>query len=290
MSTGFCLPYVWLTRITANNNFAYGFCSSNISIPLGGVDYNGGVGSAPTAIASKTGLATDNLELSVLKTGTTFTEQEVALGLLNGAQVQINIEDALNLPSTLETGNVVFRGFVGRVQSFKLFYKIELRSNSSLINTRSSIKTSQYCRWDFGSTQCGLDLVANGLQYNTTITASNPTSNTVTLAFTLPAAVRDRFNNGSIQITSGQNFNAKLFVLSRNVTTYTLRDRLPYPIANGTTVILRAGCDYQASTCVSYNNIGNFGGFPSSSPGFSSNWMRGLSEILKNGNRSGESA
>ncbi len=286
MSTGFCLPYVWLTRIVASNNFEYGFCSSNLNIPLGGLVYNGGVGSAPTAISTKTGLATDNLELSVLKTGTTFTEQEIALGLLNGAKVTINIEDALNLPPTLDSGNVTFKGFVGRVQSFKTFYKIELRSTSSLINTRSSFKTSQYCRWEFGSAQCGLNLLAANLQYNTTVVSS--TTNTITLA-AAPTANTNRFSNGSLQITSGQNFNAKFAVIGRLSATFTIRDSIVYPLVAGTTVTVKAGCDYQASTCVSYGNIANFGGFPGAGGGFSTNWMPGLSTILKVGNRSGDS-
>ena len=287
MSTGFCLPYVWLTRIVASNNIEYGFCSSNINIPLGGLIYNGGVGSAPTAISTKTGLATDNLELTVLKTGTTFTEQEVALGLLNGAKVTINIEDALNLPTALDTGNVTFKGFVGRVQSYQSFYKIELRSNSSLINTRSSSKTSQYCRWEFGSPQCGLNLVTANLQYNTTVVGS--TANTITVA-TAPTANTGRFSNGSLQINSGQNLNAKFMVIGRTGAVFTIRDSIVYPLTVGTTVTVKAGCDYQTSTCVSYGNIANFGGFPCAGSGFSSNWMPGLSTILKVGNRSGESA
>jgi uncharacterized phage protein (TIGR02218 family) len=285
MSTGFCLPYIWLTRIVASNNFEYGFCSSNISIQLGGLTYNGGVGSAPTAISTKAGLATDNLELMVLKTGTTFTEQEVALGLLNGAKVTVNIEDALSLPASLEAGNVTFEGFVGRVQSFKSFYKIELRSNSSLINTRSSFKTSQYCRWEFGSPQCGLNLVAANLQYSTILVSS--TTNTITLA-SAPTANITRFTNGSLQVTSGQNFNAKFVVIGLSGSTFTIRDSIVYPLVAGTTFIVKAGCDYQASTCFGYDNIGNFGGFPGAGGDFSTNWMPGLSTILKIGNRSGE--
>lgn len=285
MSIGMVLPYVHLYRFTLVNNQQLGFCSSNIDLNIAGVIYTGAVGSAASNISTSSGISRDNLELTLLKTGTPFSELEVSRGVLADAAVLVNIEDALELPASLDSGNIVFRGKVGRVEITPTHYKIELLPFTSNLSNPISNKTSPFCRWEFGSTDCGLNLASNGLEYNTIV--SSVAGKVLTLT-NPPSTNQSRYFNGSVVFTSGNNLNYSRSIVAFSGSNATLKQLPPYSITSGDAITVRAGCNFQISTCKSYGNFSNFGGFPVGGSGFSNNWMKGINNILLSGDKSGE--
>ncbi len=283
MTTGFVLPYAYLTTITTISGQVYGFSSTNHDVNYRGIIYTGAVGSSPTATKSVTGLSVDNLELILTKTGTPFTELQVTRGLLENAIVEVQIEDLMELPGAgLE--NFIFKGQVGRVQSLLTSFKIELRSNTSKLNNPYSFKTSPYCRWGFGSTDCGLNLAANNLSLTTTVAST--TDSTITLATPLNAVTRPNFKLGRIRVTSGADINREIRILDVDLagTLLTVPGLPPFGLASGSGIEVVAYCSKTQDQCKLYNNFSNFGGFPNGG-----NFMKGLNSILLAGDRAGES-
>jgi uncharacterized phage protein (TIGR02218 family) len=296
MTTGFVLPYVYLTTITPKNNFRIGFCSSNLQVIWDAVGYRGDVGSQPTTTQSTQGLAVDSMEFTILKptyvSDLGFDEYNVANGLFDEATAEIHVEDLGYLPATRTAStHKVFDGFVGRVTTNPTSFKFELRSNSTKIARNSVNRTSPFCPFSFGDSFCTKNLVSSGLQYN--ITANSVPQSTgvgqrqdFSTNVLYPALTVPNFAGGELKGTSGRNLGFSRLVQAVNTAgTVAFEKPFPYQVDVGDTFTIKAACNKTQDACKAYNNFDRFGGFPTGG-----GYMRGLDTILLPGVNSTSSA
>lgn len=289
MSIGFVLPYAYLVRIKTTSGQVYGFCSLNFDFTYDGINYTGAVGTQPTTQRNQASLAVDNLEIELIKSGLPFNDTQVTLGLLDNADVRICIEDLGNL-SPVGSENIVFRGFVVRIDSTPTSHKVEMRSYASKLNAPAVFKTSSFCRYEVGETGCGVNLAPIGLLFDTLLSSVTTNSDgTATLVLSTPinAGINtQRFIQGTVTVTSGNDFKRKLRIIDVPTnSTVVIKEPPPFLFADNPSVQLRSYCDRTQTSCVNiYDNLPNFGGFlKSNSTSSSDNWMVGLDRVVQAG-------
>lgn len=303
MTTGLILPYLHFTTISPVNvagalNQPIGFCSSNIDVKWDGVTYQGNVGSSPTTNESSVGLSVDTMEFTVLKsnfgTKLPFTDFNVANGLFDNARVSVHIEDLLYLPPSRShtSANLLFSGFVGRVQILPTCYVFEFRTQSTKLNQPTVDKTSPYCKWQFGDSNCGYNLAAQGeALLNNVITSTIQATSTAGI-FSIAVqntptglGIAGRYKGGTIIFKNGRNngFRRQIVDYVPVGQLFRFRRLPPFGVVVGDTVDVLANCEKTQSACKFRQNFDNFGGFPSGGK-----YMTGLDTILLSGNRAGQ--
>jgi len=143
--------------------------------------------------------------------------------------------------------------------------KFVITVTSILDSLKKQIPTRLYqaqCPWKFGGEKCGLDITKSPYKKTGTADASSTASKLVD-------AERTEQDNwwkyGILKMTSGANAGLKREILSSTSTgEINLLYTFPNPIAEGDAYEIQVGCKKTFSECRDkYNNLDNFGGFPS---------------------------
>jgi len=117
------------------------------------------------------------------------------------------------------------------------------------------------CPWDFGGTECGLDITVS--PYKETGTADSGSTDSV-LVDSSRTEEDNWWQYGILKMTSGSNSGIRREVKESTSGQITVLHKFPYPIAAGDTYEIQVGCKKTFGECKDkYNNTDNFGGFPS---------------------------
>ena len=237
-----------------------GFTDHDEDIALGAVTCRAGSGLAGSEVTQKLGLAVDSSELSGALADDTLNESDLAVGIYDGATVEIWLVDW----SEPVLRVLLARGTLGEVRREGQAFTAEVRGLSERLSQESGRLYTATCSADLGDGRCRIDLTNPACRG-----AGAVISPEATAAFTaggLDGFEDGWFTAGKLTFTSGANKGLSVEVKSHRkagAVRLVLWQAMAEPIVSGDTFLVTAGCDKRFETCrARFNNAVNSRGFP----------------------------
>lgn len=248
-----------------------GFTSHDRNIFIDGITYRAKEAISPSAIEKKPDLSVNNLEIESVISSSGISPEKIAEGFYDNAKITIFIVDVTNLPAIPEDGLILQKGIIGEISTTQNSYNFEILSKAdSLLDKKASKKISPLCHFEFGDSNCGVDLANH--TYSTSISSASGKNIEIANSFSA------NFKYGKIEITSGLNSGLTRYIIKVNSNTnFQLLDPFPYIFNGGESANIVAGCEKTPTACKNYNNFSRFGGFPATG-----NFMPGNDKIYSN--------
>ena len=245
-----------ITRVAPDSQ-VFAFTSADADVTISSVDYRSAPGIDISSIELTAGLAVDNLELSTLDDGTTFTRPDVLGGLWRNAAFIIG---RYNVASPSDGVEWLMAGTLGEIKYLRDHLVIELRGLQQYLQQPIGDVTSPTCRARLGDARCTVALgpLTVSSTVITTVDNQNFTGNILGYA-------TDYFAEGLLTWTSGLNTG-----LSQKVKTHTIGGILELSLPMFQTIAatdaftITPGCRKRlAEDCFTkFNNVLNFQGEP----------------------------
>jgi uncharacterized phage protein (TIGR02218 family) len=244
------LAFCW--RLERCDGAGLGLTSSDREIVEDGIAYRSAPGVTPAAITRSLGLEPDSGEVAGALSADALSENDLALGRWNGAQIDLFAVDWTDPKSP---PIALLGGELGEVSIESEGFSAELRGAAAKLAKRPCPSTSPECRAALGDKQCRVDLAGRSLRALVTSCQDN--------VLQLDRSIDDRFLFGPVRYLTGDNCGLSTAILAVSGAEVSLRDRPRAAVAPGTIVQLREGCDKRFETCVSrFQNGVNFRGEP----------------------------
>jgi len=210
-----------------------------------------------TALETQAGLAVSNMDIEGIITDDSITEVDLANGLFTNARVDIFIA----YWSNNKIGILPLRAsWIGELSTAGPKWKADLRGIAGRLAQTFTKVTQLECRWQFGDSDCGLDLSALGYVHDYTIATTNGSDE-----FTAPivsAQHGNYFQWGTCEFLTGSNAGATMEVYKQFETKVRLFLPMAATISAGDTVRLTRGCNKTFGRCCDFSNTRRFGGEP----------------------------
>lgn len=254
----------WCWRIERSDGVILGFTNFDSDLHFDGVTYKAETGFTPSAIATDSTMAVNNLEVSSILDSASITIKDILGGKFDNSRINIFLVNYLDLPITLNTNSpkhlLLVSGVLGEVKNTDINFTAEVRSKAQFLSQRSTDLTSKLCRYDLGDDKCTVNLASRTHNLAVNSVLSNR-------AFTITNfnQIDAYFNYGKVEFTNGQNAGTKMTVATyiSSTRTITLFEPLPYSLQVGDTLVAIAGCRKTTTDCQGrYANIINYGGEP----------------------------
>lgn len=247
------LAFLW--RIIRRDGVVLGLTSHDRDLEKDGVYYRATPSFVPSALTTSRSFDPSNLELSGVLNSTAITEEDLASGKFDFAEVQI----ALVNWAHLEEGEIpLARGTLGDVRRQDEAFTAELRSP---VEKLSAIVTKVYspeCRADFGDRCCRVDVS----YYTHAARVISASSSYEIEASNLNAQI-NWYAYGRMRCLTGLSAGFEAEVTASTATRLSLATPLPKPVQAGDLIEVRAGCDRRFATCQGkFSNALNFRGEP----------------------------
>lgn len=245
-------------KVTRTDGTVLRYTTAQIDITVSGSLYLSGPGLEISDLASTSGLAVDNLELTILPDDSgTITRADLLTGKWNGAAFEIfecsYVDPTLGV-NTLKVGNT------GEVRLDRGKFVVEMRSLRQMLQQPVGAVTSKTCRYRLGDANCTVALA--GYTFAGTVTAVASQQQFTASAL---AQAADYYVEGIVTFTSGLNtgYSQKCKVFTSGKV-FTLSLPMPYTIAIGNTFTAIAGCQkrHLLDCKTKFSNLLNFGGEP----------------------------
>lgn len=140
-----------LLKITRKDGAVYAFTSAGDDVTIDGVLYLATQGLDISSIEVSAGLAVDNLELTTLDDGTTFSQFDVLAGKWNNADFVIS---RYNWQTPTDGVEVRMVGTIGQVRMLRGSVVAELRGLQQALQQPIGSITSKTCRARLGDAMC----------------------------------------------------------------------------------------------------------------------------------------
>lgn len=156
-----------LLMITRTDLQVFAFTSADADTPpIDGVTYRAAPGLDVTSLVTSSGLAVDNLELTTLDDGSTFTRSDVLNGVWRNATFEIAV---YNWASPSDGIMNLLSGTIGNVELRQGAIVAELRGLQQYLQQSIGAVASKTCRARLGDDMCGVNLAT--YTHTATITA-----------------------------------------------------------------------------------------------------------------------
>ena len=246
----------WKASLT--NGTVYGFTDNVEDIVYNNITYKASTGFTPSAIASNSTMAVDNLEVMGLLNSSLISEGDINAGLWDFADIeifQVNYTDLTMGQLTLHKGNI------GEIKFNNQQFTAEFRGISQRLQQTIGELYSASCRASLGDSRCKINLAT--ITVSGSITSIN--INNRILTDTSLTQTAGYFDAGLLTFTSGLNKG-----LSMEVKQHTaggiieLHLPLTYTISIGDTYTMYPGCKkrFTEDCQAKFNNVLNFRGEP----------------------------
>ena len=146
-----------LLKITRLDGEIFAFTSANADVTISSQLYVAAPGLNVSSVELSAGLAVDNLELSTLDDGSTFTRADVLGGLWRNATFTLS---KYNQVTPADGVDVIMAGTLGNVQLQRGMVTAELRGLQQILQQSVGNVTSKTCRARLGDSLCGINLAA----------------------------------------------------------------------------------------------------------------------------------
>lgn len=258
----------YILKLTRADAAVFGFTSAGEDVTIGAVIYSATQGLTISSLASSSGLAVDNLELSTIDDGTLFTRAQILGGVWQNAAFVLSRYNWANSSDGIEP---LMAGTIGQVGLREGMVVAELRGLQQYLQQTVGNVTTRTCRARFadfptpnGSNRCRLTAA--------TFTRAGNVVSTVTSALVFTSSglwtavpTADYYGEGFLTWTSGANIG-----MSVKVRTYvasgviTLSAPAISTVVVGNTFTVIAGCRKRLTEdCkTKFSNVLNFQGEP----------------------------
>jgi uncharacterized phage protein (TIGR02218 family) len=246
--------------ITRSDNQVFGLTTFDNPVVINGASYTPGLSVKNTEITS--GMAVNNLELTLLDDGSLITKIDALSGVWRNASFYMF---EFNWARLADGVNPILKGVFGEIQLNVGFITIELRGLQQYLQQNIGIVTSINCRARFGDSLnanlCRLVLAT----YTFTGTITSITNKQI-LTDTGRTQADDYFGEGILTFTSGvcAGLSQKVKAYSSASQTFTLSLPMISSFGVGDTYNVSAGCRKRmAQDCITkFSNVLNFQGEP----------------------------
>lgn len=243
-------------KATLENGTIYGFTSHTSNLVISGITYQAATGYTPTAIASNSDLAVDNLDVIGFLDSAQITDADIQAGLWDFAAVEIFQVNYLDL--TMDRLRLR-SGRIGEIDTSRQQFIAELRGIAQQLQQNLGQVYSAPCRADLGDARCGVNLAA------ITVTGSVTTATSSQVFSDSSRAEADGyFDNGLMTFTSGGNIGLSMEIKTFIADVFIMQLPFPYAITLTDTYSAYPGCKKRfVEDCqTKYNNFENFRGEP----------------------------
>ncbi|MEO0679022.1 MAG: DUF2163 domain-containing protein [Pseudomonadota bacterium] len=249
-------------RLKRRDGVRLGFTDHDKPLSFGGTDYEPATALAPSESASSLGLAPDDLDVAGALSSDGVTEEDIARGLYDGAEVTVFDVDWTSTGDRVTVGVYV----LGEVERSDGVFKAEIRSRTAGLSRKIGRHILPVCDAEVGDARCGVDASGSPFKRSSAVVAAAPDG--VTFRAHGPDGPADGFFvRGVLAWTSGANAGSTSVVRDDYRTgaqrIYSLWRKPPRPIEAGDAFDVVAGCSKTWSDCVvKFANGANFRGFP----------------------------
>jgi uncharacterized phage protein (TIGR02218 family) len=248
-------------RLTRTDGLLLGFTDHDRELVIEGLTYRAASAYSRSAIASRAGLAVDNLDLEGLLDADAITEEDLRAGRFDRAAIEVFL---VNWQDQGQGVVKLRRGTLGEVRLQGGLYRAELRGMAQALTAPAVEVYTPECRADLGDHRCKVDLAALTVPGSVASAADRRTIVTSDTTDPLPGA-SGLYDGGVLSWTSGANAGLRMEVKSWNAPSRTLVLFLPMPYAiqPGDVFTVHPGCDKRLATCRDiFANVLNFRGEP----------------------------
>jgi len=247
--------------VVRRDGMSYGFTDHDQALAFEGIDFKADSGLTAKALQQTSGLAVDNTEALGALTDAAITEEDIAAGRFDGAEVRAWLVNWADLSQrTLQ-----FRGTIGELQRSGGAFQAELRGLTEALNQPQGRVYQKPCMAVLGDADCRFAFDVPG--YVTEL-AIETVEEARLFRFAAFGGFDARwFESGRFVVLSGAATGLVGVVKNDRQTAehreIELWEALRAEIATGDLVRIEAGCDKRAKTCrLKFQNLLNFRGFP----------------------------
>lgn len=253
------LCHCW--RLETRSGEVMGFTDHDRDLTFDGVTFEARAGFTASEMESTLGLAVDNLEAAGALSSGRLSEERLSAGDFDDAAIDVW------LVNWQDTGQRVLlrRGNLGEVTRSAHGFTAELRGLAHQLNQAQGRIFQHGCDAVVGDARCGVDLDKPAFTVVASIVTSEENRRLVLAG--ADGFEAGWFVRGRAEILNGANAGRVAEIkFHREVATgifIELWQPLPFAVAPGDQLRLRAGCDKQFRTCrTKFANTINFRGFP----------------------------
>ncbi len=251
-----CLTLAQCWKITRRDGVILGFTNHDVPLTVDNIIYHALSGFTPSAIASQSSLAVDNMDIEGILDHQSITENDVLAGIYDYAQIEtflVNYTD-------ISQGIIQLRsGWLGEVHLNKHQFLVEVRGLTQQLAHHIGELYSPICRANLGDNRCRVDV--------SSISVTGSVSALINPSSFYDASRSESigyFDGGNLRFTSGANQS-----ISREIKFFQTQGKVsfnlpfPFPIAIGDAFIIAQGCNKTLHQCGQrFDNILNFRGEP----------------------------
>lgn len=251
--------HCWL--VTRKDGETYGFTDHDRDLTFGGHVFKAASGLSAGALQQTTGLSVDNSEALGALSDASVTEEDLAAGRFDGAEVQawlVNWAD-------VSTRVTEFRGHFGEVTRKAGSFRVELRGQGERLNQTQGMAYQAGCGAVLGDARCGVNLGLAAYRATAVIAEIDVLGRLRINGQT--SFAEGWFERGQIEVLSGASAGMAVTIKADRLTdtgrVVDLWHGTGADLAVGDSIRLIAGCDRRATTCrTKFGNFLNFRGFP----------------------------
>lgn len=253
------LCHCW--KLTRHDDLVLGFTDHDEDVSFGGVIFERTAGMSASSIESSSGLAVDNLDVAGALNSESLTEEDLASGLYDDADVEI-----WRVNWAAPSQRVLMRkGNLGEVARGRTGFRAEIRGLAHKLGQPIGRIYQFTCDAAVGDSRCTVNLSTTA--YEGAATINDVKDQRIIEVSGLDAFASDWFARGVMTFTSGANagraFEVRGHINNGATATLELWQPASDTIAVGDDLTVTAGCDKSFATCrAKFSNGVNFRGFP----------------------------
>ena len=251
----------WCWRLTRRDGTRLGFTDHDRDLTFDRSTFEAAAGFTASEMKDSVGLGVDNLEVESALSSGRLSEDDLAAGVYDDAQVEIYRVNWSNPEQRV----LMRSGSLGEVRRSGLSFTAEVRGLSHYLQEPGGRLYQYGCDADVGDRRCRVNVAVPWFRGIGTVVGVL-SSRTLNVSG-LDGFAADWFSRGLITMISGANaphsIEIKQHRVMNGVVTLELWQELPHSTTIGDTFQASAGCDKQFSTCrEKFANGLNFRGFP----------------------------
>lgn len=249
------LANVWL--ITRRDAQVFAFTDHDRSLPFDALICEPISGLNAGATEKSLGLGVDSAGVIGALSSEAVTEQDLALGLWDGARVALYRVDWTDTAQRAH----VFAGRIGEVRRGAQAFEAEVRGLQAPLNVAVGRVFSRFCDADLGDARCGKDIEASVFRGTGVVTAL--LTDGVFRADGLEAFAEGWFTRGRLVWSAGGENEVAAHRVEGGDAVLELLDPPGSALALSAAFTVYAGCDKRFETCrAKFANTLNFRGYP----------------------------
>ncbi|MCK4713546.1 MAG: DUF2163 domain-containing protein [Marinosulfonomonas sp.] len=247
--------------VVRRDGVVFGFTDHDLTLSFEGITFKADTGLTAKALQQTSGLAVDNTEALGALSDVSITEEDIAAGRFDGAEVRAWLVNWADLDQRL----LQFRGTIGELQRSGGAFQAELRGLTEALNQPQGRIYQKPCTAVLGDADCRFDFAVPG--YVAKLPVEEVEEARIFRFADLSGFDLRWFEYGRFVVLSGaaQGLvglvkNDRLSDAGREIE---LWEGIRAKIATGDMVRIEAGCDKRTTTCrLKFHNFLNYRGFP----------------------------